>query len=85
MKKEVTSNTYVDAWINKNNQVVISDCVFDCDITCLLPESTVDEDGYLVSKEGKRYDLNDADVIAEIGLHDIIIEDESDESETDNQ
>ena len=84
MKKEVTSNVYVDAWINKSNQVVISDCVFDCDITQLLPESHIDEEGYLVSKDGKRYDLNDADVIAEIGLTDINIVDENDENDNDN-
>lgn len=76
MKKDVTCNIYPDAWINKNNQLVISDAVFDVDLTQLLPGSTLDEDGYLISKEGKKYDLNDADVIATIGLNDIELSDD---------
>lgn len=71
MKKEVTTNIFLEAWINKNNEVVISDVPFACDITKLLPKSSVDEDGYLVSEDGKKYDLNDADVIAEINLGDV--------------
>lgn len=75
MKKDVTSNVYADAWINKNNQVVISDAPFDCDITQLIKDSHVDEEGYLVDKDGKKYDLNDADVFAEVGLSDIELSD----------
>ena len=71
MKKDVTVNTYADAWINKENKVMISEDPFDCDITQLLPDSHIDEEGYLVSKDGKKYDLNDADVIASVGLNDI--------------
>lgn len=78
MKKELSKNVYLDSWINKNNQVVISDEPFDCDVTQLLSGSKVDEEGYLVDKEGKRYDLNDADVIAEVGLGDIEISDVED-------
>ena len=76
MKKDVTCNIYPDAWINKNNQLVISDAIFDVDLTQLLPGSTLDEDGYLISKDGKKYDLNDADVIATIGLNDIELSDD---------
>jgi len=75
MKKTLTSNIFSDAWINKNNRVVISDVEFDCDITQLLKNSQVSDDGYLISQDGKKYDLNDADVIAEIGLNDIEITD----------
>jgi len=78
MKKELTCNVYTDAWINKNNELVIGDAIFDCDISQLLPGSHVDDDLYLVSKEGKFYDLNDADVIAEIGLDNIEIIDGED-------
>ena len=75
MKKELTVNSYPEAWINKNNQVMISEDPFDCDITQLLPGSKVDEEGYLVSKDGKKYDLNDADVIAEILIKDLTVTD----------
>ena len=85
VKKEFTTNRYSDAWINKNNQLVISDCVFECDLTQLLPNSIVDEQGYLVdTATGVKYDLNDADVIADIGLNDISIFDESDDNDIDN-
>jgi len=75
MKKELTSNVYPEAWINKNNQVMISEDPFDCDITKLLPGSHVDEQGYLVGKDGVIYDLTDADVIAEVKIADVEITD----------
>ncbi len=68
MKKELTKNVFVDAWINKNNKVMISEAPFDADITQLLPGSSLDEEGYLIDKSGVKYDLNDADVIAEVDL-----------------
>ena len=73
MKKVVTSNTYPEAWINNKNQLVISDSILDVDLTFLIKGSHIDEDGYLVSPEGRKYDLNDADVIAEIPLSGIEI------------
>ncbi len=80
MKKDVTSNIFPEAWINKSNEVVISDYEFECDITQLLEGSHVDEDDYLVGPDGKKYYLKDADVIAEIGLDDIdVVEDETDD------
>ena len=84
MKKDFTTNIYTDAWINKDNKCMIDDEPFDCDITQLLPGSTVDEEGYLVSKDGKhKYDLKDADVVAEIALDkiDVVDDIESDECE----
>ncbi len=78
MKKEYSKNVYTDAWINNKNQVMISECPFDVDVTQLIKGSHLDEDGYLVDKEGHRYDLNDADVFAEIGLNDIEISDVED-------
>ena len=77
MKKDFTINSYTDAWINKNNEVMIDEAPFACDLTQLLPGSTIDEEGYLVSKDGKhKYDLNDADVIAEIPLDKIDVVDD---------
>lgn len=81
MKKELTANIYPTAWINNKNQVVIGEDPFDCDITQLLKDSKVDEDGYLVGPDGVKYDLNDADVIAEIGLDQIEIMDGYDNGE----
>ncbi len=76
MKKDLTSNLFYDAWIDKQNRLVISDIVFDCDVTQLLPESKLDDEGYLIdTKTHKKYDLKDADVIAEIGLNDIEMSD----------
>ena len=73
MKKFLVSNSYPDAWINNKNQVMISETPFDCDITKLLSGSKIDDDGYLVSKDGKKYDLKDADVIAEVAFADVQI------------
>ena len=44
--------------------------------------ASVDEDGYLVSKEGKKYDLNDADVIAEVPITDVQITDGHDNGQS---
>ena len=84
MKKDFTMNVYTDAWIDKNNNVMIDDVPFECVITQLLPGSSIDEDGYVVSKDGQhKYDFNDADVVAEIPLDkiDVVDDIESDECE----
>ena len=41
----------------------------------LLKGSHVDDELYLIAENGKKYDLDDADVIAEIGLGDIEVVD----------
>ena len=79
MEKEFSVNRYVDAWIDKNNNVVISEEPFECDITQLIPGSHIDEDGYLVDPQGVLYDLTDADVIAEIDLKDIEVIDNTED------
>ena len=81
MKKEFVVNRFTDAWIDKNNNVVISDAPFECDITQLIPGSHIDEDGYLVDPQGVKYDLTDADVIAEVDLKAIDIIDNEDDGE----
>ena len=84
MKKDFTMNVYTDAWIDKNNNVMIDDVPFECVITQLLPGSSIDENGYVVSKDGQhKYDFNDADVVAEIPLDkiDVVDDIESDEGE----
>lgn len=84
MEREFASNIFPEAWINKFNQVVVSDCLFDADLTQLLPGSKLDENGYLVSQDGKKYDLNDADVIVNIGLNVIDVYDRTNEDENPN-
>ena len=82
MKKDFTAHIYTDAWINKENKVMIDDMPFDVDITQLLKDSFVDEEGYLVSKDKKhRYDLNDADVVAEVSIEKVEIIDDLESKE----
>ena len=73
MKKELTKNTYPDAYLDKNNKLIISDAEFEVDVTQLLKGSHVDDELYLIGPNGVKYDLDDADVIAEINFGDIEI------------
>ena len=81
MKKEYTTNIYVDAWIDKYNNLIISDGKFPCDVTQLLKDSKLDDEGYLIGPDKKKYDLNDADVIAEIPIEAVEIIDGHDQGE----
>ena len=73
MKKILSKNTYPEAWLDKYNKLIISDATFDVDITQLLKGSHVDDELYLIGPDGKKYDLDDADVIAEIDFNNIEI------------
>jgi len=84
MEKSYTSNIYGDAYIDDKNRLIISDCKFECDVTQLLPGSKLDEQGYLIGKDGKTYNLKDADVIAEIDISNVEIFDR-DEEKYDNK
>lgn len=75
MKKNMTTNSYPDAYIDKYNKLIISDAEFDIDVTQLLKGSHVDDELYLIGPDGKKYDLDDADVIATIGFGDLEIVD----------
>lgn len=79
MRRDITTNTYNDAYINKNNQVVFAGAEWNCNVCQLLKNSHLDEDGYLVGDDNKKYDLNDADVIVNVDMQDIIISDNMDE------
>lgn len=82
MKKDFVTNIYTDAYINKNNQVMIDECPFDCDITQLIPNSILNEDGNLYVKETKKtYNLEDADVVAEIDIANVEIIDDINSNE----
>ena len=67
MKKEFTTNEYT-GYIDKNNDVVFAEGKFECDITQLVPGSSVDDEGYVVGPDGKIYDFTDADVKVSVGL-----------------
>ena len=75
MKKNTTANVYPEAYIDKNNKLIISDAEFDVDVTQLLKGSHVDDLLYLIGPDGKKYDLDDADVIATIPLNEVEIVD----------
>ncbi len=75
MKRSSTENIYPEAYLDKNNKLIISDAEFDVDITQLLKGSHVDDQLYLIGPDGKKYDLDDADVIASIDFNDVQIVD----------
>ena len=79
MHREVSTNIYDDAYINKNNQVVFAGTEWDVDITTLLKGSTLDEEGYLIGPDNKKYDLNDADVIVNVDMQNIEMSDNMEE------
>ena len=66
MKKPDAQNLFIDALITKNNQLELDDDILvDIDVTKLVANSKVDEDGYLVVNN-KKYDLTDAKVNASV-------------------
>jgi len=79
MKRDVSSNLYTDAWITKGNKIHFAGTEWDCDVTKLLEGSHVDEDGYLVSNDGKKYDLDDFDVKVKVDINKVIISDNLEE------
>lgn len=69
MEKELTENSYTDAYLDNNAKVVISDVPFECDITQLIKGSSMTEDGYLLDpKKNIKYDFTDAEVVASFDL-----------------
>ena len=77
MHKDVTENEYEDAWINKDGDVVIGEDAFPCDLLQLLPNLAKGEDGVIYDpKTKKRYDFNDAEVVASVALGKVEISDD---------
>lgn len=74
MKKQLSTNVFTDIQIDKNNNAVIDDVPFEVNITQLLANSNVDEDGYLVVGNSK-YDLTGFKVTATVKPEDIQITD----------
>lgn len=78
MKRQFSSNVY-EGYVNKNNQVCFAEATWDCDVTSLLKDSHIDEEGYLCDQNGKKYDLTDADVTIEFDMKDVEISDNLEE------
>ena len=70
MGRTMTTNKF-EGYIDNKNNVVFADGTWEVDVTTLLEGATLDEEGYLVDKLGKKYDLKNADVEIEVGFNDI--------------
>ena len=77
MQKVYTVNKY-DGIITKNNSVEFGDCIFECDVTQLYPNSSLDEEGYLLTANGEKIDLTGVAVDVEVDTHDILMSDDKD-------
>ena len=80
MAKEFDVNRYT-GYITKKNTVCFADGEFECDVTQLYEGSTLDEEGYLITKEGEKIDLTDVGVNVEVGLKDIEIIDNDEDGD----
>ena len=79
MAKEFTTNLF-DGYVTKKNTVVFGDGEYEADLTQLYPNSTIDEEGYIVTQSGEKIDLTDVDVTVEVGIKDIEIDDNQEEA-----
>ncbi len=77
MQKVYTVNKY-DGIITKNNSVEFGDGIFECDVTQLYPNSSLDEEGYLLTANGEKIDLTGVAVDVEVDTHDILMSDDKD-------
>ncbi len=84
MKKEYVANVY-DGYINNNNKVCFAEGEWDCDVTTLYPGSTLDEEGYLITADGQKIDLNDTEVSVSVALDKIEIIDNEDDGNVSGQ
>ena len=80
MNKELSLNVFTDCVIDKHNQLTVGEATFEIDVTKLLPNSKLDDDGYLVQGE-HRYDLSGLKVTATIRPEDVRITDDTSEAQ----
>lgn len=80
MHKQDDTNIYTDSYIGKDHMVYIDDKPFEADLSKLIPNSTVDEDG-IVTFDKKQYDFADADVVCTIKPTDIMISDNTSDAQ----
>ncbi len=74
MQKVYTVNKY-DGVITKNNKVEFGE--FACDVTQLYPASRLDEEGYLITADGRQIDLAGVKVDVAVDTHDILMTDDT--------
>lgn len=80
MEKADSTNIFIDSLVTKNNEIELDDdVIIPTDLTQIVQNSTIDEDGYLVANN-KKYDLTDAKVTATILPTNIEISDDTDEA-----
>lgn len=77
MKKERVQNLYPNCEVLKNNNVELSEGEIEVDLTQLIKGSKIDEDGYLVAPNNKKYDLAGAKLTLEIPLDKIELSDDT--------
>lgn len=77
MKKETIQNLYPNCEVLKNNEVSLSDSSVEVDLTQLIKGSKMDEDGYIVAPNGKKYDLSGAKLTLDIPLDKIELSDDT--------
>ena len=65
-----------DGIITKHNTVEFAEGEFDCDVTQLYPGSHLDEEEYLITKDGEKLDLTGTEVRVEVSPSDITISDD---------
>ena len=75
MAQRHTTNIF-DGVITKRNTVEFAEGEFECDVTQLYPGSHLDEEEYLVTKEGEKIDLTGTEVRVEVSPADITISDD---------
>ena len=80
MHKQDDTNIYTDSYIGKDHMVYIDDKPFEADLSKLIPNSTVDEDG-IVTFDKKQYDFADADVVCTIKPTNIMISDNTSDAQ----
>ena len=76
MHKELSVNQYTDAWIDASGKLHIGEASFECDLGQLLPGAIVEDCRLTDPKSRLTYDLNDADVVAEVDLDKIDLSDD---------
>ncbi|MBO6263258.1 MAG: ATP-binding cassette domain-containing protein [Clostridia bacterium] len=80
MHKQIDANRF-EGYITKKNTVKFADGEFECDVTQLYAGSHLDDEGYLITKEGEKIDLTDVEVNVEVGLRKIEIIDNDEDGD----
>ena len=80
MHKQTDINIFTDSYIDRDHKLYIDDQPFECDLSKILPNATVDEDN-IVTYDKKQYDFADADVVVTVDPHKILISDDTSDAQ----